>query len=361
MTAAEVLLGVDDLHAEMPFFQTLGFRLDMIWPADDPATAIMSGYGLRLRLERGQGAMPGRIRILADDPAAFISDHGLKGVQLASPSGNLVMIAPSEDIPPLPEPERGFAVRRLVDGAEWVIGRAGMRYRDLIPNRLGGSIIASHIRIPEGGPVPDMVHFHRIGFQLIFCHAGWVDLVYEDQGPEFRLSAGDCVIQPPEIRHRVLHASDGLEVIEIGCPAEHVTAIDHEMTLPTPHHRPGREFGGQVFLLHREGEAEWKPWSRPGFRHRDTGVADATRGVAAVHVARPDGGGGGWFTADADIHFTFLRAGTMKLEVEGEEPHRLSAGDAFVIPSGSRARYSGMTADLELLEVTLPGTGLTPA
>lgn len=239
MTAAEVLLGVDDLHAEMPFFQTLGFRLDMIWPADDPATAIMSGYGLRLRLERGQGAMPGRIRILADDPAAFISDHGLKGVQLASPSGNLVMIAPSEDIPPLPEPERGFAVRRLVDGAEWVIGRAGMRYRDLIPNRLGGSIIASHIRIPEGGPVPDMVHFHRIGFQLIFCHAGWVDLVYEDQGPEFRLSAGDCVIQPPEIRHRVLHASDGLEVIEIGCPAEHVTAIDHEMTLPTPHHRPG--------------------------------------------------------------------------------------------------------------------------
>lgn len=51
----------------------------------------------------------------------------------------------------------------------------------------------------------------------------------------------------------------------------------------------------------------------------------------------------------------------MKLEVEGEEPHRLSAGDAFVIPSGSRARYSGMTADLELLEVTLPGTGLTPA
>ena len=30
-----------------------------------------------------------------------------------------------------------------------------MHYRDLIPSRLGGSIIASHIRIPDGGPVPD--------------------------------------------------------------------------------------------------------------------------------------------------------------------------------------------------------------
>ena len=43
---------------------------------------------------------------------------------------------------------------------EWVIGRAGMRYRDLIPGRLGGSIIASHIRIPDAGPVPDYA-LHR--------------------------------------------------------------------------------------------------------------------------------------------------------------------------------------------------------
>ncbi len=71
----------------------------------------------------------------------------------------------------------------LADQAPWVIGRAGMQYRDLIPTRLGGAIIASHIRIPDGGPVPDMVHFHKVGFQLIFCVKGWVDVVYEDQGP----------------------------------------------------------------------------------------------------------------------------------------------------------------------------------
>ena len=82
----------------------------------------------------------------------------------------------------LPPTEHAFVVRRLADQAPWVIGRAGMQYRDLVPSRLGGAIIASHIRIPDGGPVPDMVHFHKVGFQLIFCIKGWVDVVYEDQG-----------------------------------------------------------------------------------------------------------------------------------------------------------------------------------
>ena len=82
----------------------------------------------------------------------------------------------------MPPVAHEFVMRRMADQAPWVIGRAGMHYRDLIPSRLGGSIIASHIRIPGGGPVPDMVHFHSVGFQLIYCYKGWVDLVYEDQG-----------------------------------------------------------------------------------------------------------------------------------------------------------------------------------
>ena len=158
-----------------------------------------------------------------------------------------------------------FVVRRLADQAPWVIGRAGMHYRDLIPDRLGGSIIASHIRIPDGGPVPDMVHYHTVGFQLIFCYRGWVDLVYEDQGEPFRLYAGNCVIQPPQIRHRVLYASDNIEVIEIGVPAEHVTTIDHDMQLPNGPANPMREFSGQRFVHHKADEATWKPFRVPGF------------------------------------------------------------------------------------------------
>jgi quercetin dioxygenase-like cupin family protein len=231
-----------------------------------------------------------------------------------------------------------------------------MHYRDLVPSRLGGAMIASHIRIPDGGPVPDMVHFHRVGFQLIFCIKGWVDVVYEDQGGPLRLTAGDCFIQPPQIRHRVLEASDGIEVIEIGVPAEHVTEIDHDMTLPTPHLRPEREWDGQRFVFNRAEEAAWQPFRVPGFEARDTTISANTRGVAGVQVVRPTGGTEAPEAVhDADILFGFVMAGGMTLHGEGKEPYRLSAGDAYVIPPGMATRFADATPDLEFLEVTLPG------
>ena len=125
-----------------------------------------------------------------------------------------------------------------------------MMYRDLLPDRLGGKLIASHIRLTEGGPVPDYVHYHKIEFQMIRCIKGRILLVYEDQGEPFWLEPGDWVIQPPEIRHRVLECEAGSEVIEISMPAEHETWVDHEMTLPTIEYRPDRDFGGQRFVRH---------------------------------------------------------------------------------------------------------------
>ena len=120
-----------------------------------------------------------------------------------------------------------------------------MLYRDLIPSRLGGRYIASHITIPEGGPVADWVHFHRIAFQMIYVRRGWVRVVYEDQGEPFVMEAGDLVLQPPEIRHRVLESSPGLEVVEITCPALHETFADHDMSLPNGRVDRHRHFGGQ--------------------------------------------------------------------------------------------------------------------
>jgi quercetin dioxygenase-like cupin family protein len=235
-----------------------------------------------------------------------------------------------------------------------------MQYRDLGPSRLGGAVIASHIRIPDGGPVPDMVHFHKVGFQLIFCIKGWVDVVYEDQGPKIRLTAGDCFIQPPEIRHRVLEASDGIEVIEIGVPAEHVTEIDHVMTLPTPHLRPDREWQGQRFVFNQGAKGQFAPFRIPGFVARDTTINHNTKGVASVMVARPQGTAP-WTNHAGDILFTFVLSGQMTLEGEGKDPYRLSPGDAFVIPPGLATRYSDTTPDLELLEVSLPGNPPTTA
>ncbi|MGA1268139.1 MAG: cupin domain-containing protein [Gemmobacter sp.] len=357
-SCAEVLVPSAVLTEDLDFFtKVLGFRLELIYPADDPRVAVVSGHGLRLRLERGATAPAPVIRILAPDPAAVAGGARV----LSAPNGTRIEIEAANPPLILPETEHAFVVRRLADQAPWVIGRAGMQYRDLIPDRLGGAIIASHIRIPDGGPVPDMVHYHTIGFQLIFCYRGWVDLVYEDQGPPFRLSAGCCVIQPPQIRHRVLHASDNIEVIEIGVPAEHLTTIDHAMTLPnTDAPVPGREWDGQRFVHHRAEGAAWAPFRVPGFVARDTTIAANTRNVAGVQVVRAaPGDGAGAVRHDADILFGFVMEGAMTLEGEGAAPVRLTPGDAFVIPPGMATRYAGPSADFELLEVSLPGAFTT--
>ncbi len=356
-TIAEMRLPTQELRDDIPFYtKTLGMKLDMIYPADDPRIGVFSGHGLRLRIERGAPESPGTLRILTEDPEGFAG--GARS--LTAPNGTKIEIEERHQPIVMPDTVHSFVVRRLKDQAPWIIGRAGMHYRDLVPDRLGGSIIASHIRIPDGGPVPDMVHFHRVGFQMIFCIHGWVDVVYEDQGEKMRLTAGDCFIQPPEIRHRVLEASDNVQVIEIGVPAEHVTEIDHEMTLPTPHYRPDREWQGQRFVYNQAAGADWVPFRLPGFVCRDTTINDNTKGVASVQVVRraegAEAGNSPWASHDTDILFTFVMEGSVTLHGEGRDPYELEAGDAFVIPPGMKTRLSDGSADLELLEVSLPGT-----
>lgn len=350
-TRAEFRLPTQVLRDDLLFFtKTLKMRLDMIYPADNPEVAVLSGHGLRVRIEKGAKEPPGTLRILTDDPDGFADGKR----NLIAPNGTRIEI--DELHPPLvlPRTQHAFVVRRLADQAPWVIGRAGMEYRDLVPSRLGGAMIASHIRVPDG-KVPDMVHFHKVGFQLIFCIRGWVDVLYEDQGGLRRLHAGDCFIQPPQIRHRVVEAGDDIEVIEIGVPAEHVTEIDHLMKLPTATERPDREWDSQRFVHNTGNTGAFKPFRIPGFEARDTTINANTKGVASVMVARPASGMPPWVTHDSDILFNFVMSGGMTLEGEGKEPYGLEAGDAFVIPPGMRTRYSRATSDLQLLEVSLPG------
>ena len=200
-----------------------------------------------------------------------------------------------------------------------------------------------------------MVHFHSVGFQLIFCYKGWVDLVYEDQGEPLRLYAGNCVIQPPEIRHQVLYASDNIEVIEIGVPADHITTIDHDMKLPNDVINKNRRFKGQKFVHHKAEQAQWEKFRVPGFISRDTGIAKNTQNVAGVHIIRPENNKSPETYHDSDILFNFVMEGNMILSGEGKEPFKLSPGDAFVIPPKMKTQYTMFSEDLELLEVSLPG------
>lgn len=351
--SAEVVLPCEDLDATLDFFtDRLGFRLDTVRPADDPTVAVVSGHGVRLRLVRGDDGPRGRLRLIARDPGAPTE-------QLVAPNGTLVEIVADDQLV-VPPPQPTFDVTRLRDGTDGAngggVGRAGMHYRDLLPSRQGGRFIASHIAIPDGGAVPDYVHYHRIRFQVIYCLRGWVRVVYEDQGGPFLLEAGDCVLQPPGIRHRVLEASAGLEVIEVTCPADHPTHTDHDLTLPTSHVRSDRDFAGQRFVRHRAAGARWEPWRWPGFETRDTGVGAATDGLAGVRVIRPVAPGASTPMShhDAELVFWYVIGGTAALRLRDAVDEPLEPDDAVAVPAGLDHALTRCSPDLELLEVTLP-------
>jgi mannose-6-phosphate isomerase-like protein (cupin superfamily) len=172
------------------------------------------------------------------------------------------------------------------------------------------------------------------------------------------LEAGDCVLQPPGIRHRVLEASAGLEVIEVGCPAVHATCVDHDLALPTASVLPERRFGGQRFVRHRAARAHWSPWHGVGCEACDTGIAAATDGLAAVRVVRcrapPEPGARDAARVHAgEFLFLFVLRGELALRGPALGDHRLLTGDCCVLPRG--AHYSlEPGAGMELLEVKLP-------
>jgi len=225
-----------DLEKEIESLLDKGYRLDMITPADSPREVQLSKNGKILRL-------------LSEPPAS---------------AGGLTR----------------------PDATSWIKGRAGMLYRDLIPGRLNGKLIASHIRLTEGGPVADYVHYHKIDFQLIYCLGGRIRVVYEGQGDPFWLEPGDCILQPPEMRHRVLECEAGSEVLELSSPAEHETWVDHEMTLPTSEIDSHRLFGGQRFVHSIASEAKWQPAENDGVEIRNFGIYEATSGLLDVMIRR---------------------------------------------------------------------------
>ena len=340
-TLAEVVLPCADLAPALAFFTgQLGFRVETIFPAEEPTTASLSGHGLRLRLEPVAGD-PGVIRLACAQPPSPRHVTAPNGTRI-----EWVDLDPPIVTPPfVPE----FLIARQAHGAAGE-GRAGMIYRDLIPGRLGGRYIASHITLPGAGPVADWVHYHKVRFQMIFCRRGWARLVYEDQGPAFMMAAGDCVLQPPRIRHRVLESGASFEVVEIGCPALHETLADHAMSLPTARRLPERDFSGQRFHHAVAAKTPWTAEGETGFERRETGMARASGGLADASVLRP---GAAHDLAvpphHGELMFGFLLNGSATLVRCGDHP--LTSGDAFVIPPDEAWAIKGASDDLALLRV----------
>ena len=292
-------LAIDELKLE-------GFRLDVIYPADNPQCAVLSS---------------------ADETA-------------------LVVTPEAPELPDrLPSFEAEFVLTRASEDSGH--GRAGMLYRDLIPGRLGGRYIASHITIADGGPVADWVHYHRITLQLIYVRRGWVRVVYQDQGEPFVMNEGDLVLQPPLMRHRVLESSAGLEVVEVSAPAVHATFADHDLELPNGSN-PGRVYGGQYFLHHVAADTPWT--SADEGLAQDTQLEIASSGLAQVRTLRPRSGESLSFGGHrGELVFGFVLDGTATLDYRGR--HEVGAADAFVIPPGQSWQLAHPSRDFRLLHV----------
>lgn len=316
----------------------------MLRPADDPTVAVLAGHGVEIRLDRTLAPGQTGLRIPVEDVPEVDT--------LVGPNDTVIQFVPVEPKDHLPENKPVFVLSRAAD-ADFGEGRAGMLYRDLIPERHGGRYIASHISIPVGGPVPDYVHHHHIRFQMIFCNAGWADLVYEDQGPPFRFEAGDCVLQPPHIRHRVLATSDEFEVVEIGSPAVHDTLRDHDLELPTATVDPDRDFGGQRFVWHRAATATTAPWRFPGFTQKDFGIGQATDGLANVATVTAEQGATiDRFAPEDEFTQWFVRSGRATLQRD-DTSHPLGPGDSVVLAPGEHYGFDA-EGGCQFLEVRVP-------
>ena len=99
----------------------------------------------------------------------------------------------------------------------------------------------------------------------------------------------------------------------------------------------------------------WSPWIAEGFEYRDTGIAEATSGLADVSVVRrtetdsqppPQ-------MDDVQLCFTFLLKGEARLHLEANEPTNLSAGDSWVVPPGHAYQLESSSRDFEFLRVTV--------
>jgi mannose-6-phosphate isomerase-like protein (cupin superfamily) len=348
---AQVIITCIQLNEELEFFVHLGFKMQQILPADNPQVYVISGFDLILRLVKGENGQNVVLQLPQE------SDNHQS--HLISPSGVKIQYGQAIKIDVDRPDNVAFYLNKFNLEKSWVTGRAGMLYRDLIPSRLNGVIIASNIMIPKGGPVPDHVHYHSIQFQLIFCVKGWVKVVYEDQGEPFVLKAGDCVTQPPEIRHQVLESSDGLEVIEIGLPAEHLTTLDYQMSLPTGKNLPDRVYKDQRFCHHINDHASWEACNNTSMMKCQTTVMADSAGIAAVNVFKA-----GVLNSNGNSHqgitlqhqdilrFYYVMAGNTKMNKEGNNTD-LNRRDSFLLPAGLSIQLSDVSLDFQCVEFVL--------
>ena len=114
----------------------------------------------------------------------------------------------------------------------------------------------------------------------------------------------------------------------------------------------------QGFVATHARDARFERGLRAFFEYRDLGIRQATDGRVVAHVIRAAGGTD--FSSQPHLHdtqfqFVYVLKGWIEFEYEGQGVVRLEAGSSVYQPPQIRHRELGHSADLELLEIVMPG------
>lgn len=114
----------------------------------------------------------------------------------------------------------------------------------------------------------------------------------------------------------------------------------------------------QGFVVSHADGATFERGLRSFFEYRDLGINQATGGRVEAHVIRAAAGTD--FSGQAHIHKTafqlvYVLKGWIEFEYEGQGIVRLEAGSCVHQPPEIRHREVGHSADIEMLEIVLPG------
>jgi mannose-6-phosphate isomerase-like protein (cupin superfamily) len=114
----------------------------------------------------------------------------------------------------------------------------------------------------------------------------------------------------------------------------------------------------QGFVVSHVKDAGFERGLRSFYEYRDLGIKTATAGKVDAHVIRA--AAGTEFSSEPHLHRTtfqlvYVLKGWIEFEYEGQGRVRLEAGSCVHQPPAIRHREVGHSADIEMLEIVLPG------
>ena len=112
------------------------------------------------------------------------------------------------------------------------------------------------------------------------------------------------------------------------------------------------------FVATHARDAVFERGLRSFFEYRDLGIRQATAGRVVAHVIRAAEGADFASTPHrhaVDFQLVYVLKGWIEFEYEGQGRVRLEAGSCVHQQPGIRHRELGHSADVELLEVVMPG------